>query len=50
MQVALQSEYPAYPHDGSDLLQPSLPPLPPLPPPPPPALFEFKGQTADENA
>jgi hypothetical protein len=50
LQLAIQTQYPPYPHDGSDLLALPPPPLPPLPPPPPPpALFDFKGQTSDEK-
>ena len=45
MQFAIQSQYPSYPYDGSDLASPP----PPQVQPPPPALFDFKGQTPDEN-
>jgi hypothetical protein len=44
LQLAMQTQYPSYPYDGSDLL--ALPPPPP--PPPPPALFDFKGTSDDK--
>jgi hypothetical protein len=44
LQLAMQTQYPSYPYDGSDLL--ALPPPPP--PPPPPAIFDFKGTSDDK--